>query len=238
MEDENYVCETEGCSKKIAKSSRGVCDKYPELKGKYYCPTHRDEILKSLGYWCAVCNMKRTLPGETICYDCKKNGGTQTQASTELPAVLDSNISYPVVRPAVDTATAIATWKAFQELKQKIKTADDVVNIKGHEYLTKSFWRKIATFFNLSNRVVKKEEKLNDKGRVMSVYYEVEVRAPNGRTTIGVGVCSRFERQFAHPEHDIVAMAHVRALNRAISDMVAGGECSAEELGEEYKIED
>lgn len=238
MGDEDYVCEAEGCNKKVAKSSRGVCDKYPELKGKYYCPTHRDALLKTLGYWCAICNMKRTVPGETICYDCKKNGGTPTQGMTDLLAVPDSNISYPVVRPAVDTATALATWKAFQELKQKIKTKDDVVSIKGNEYLTKSFWRKMATFFNLSNRIVKKEEKTDSKGRMTAVYYEVEVSAPNGRTTIGVGVCSRFERAFAHADHDVTAMAHVRALNRAISDMIAGGQTSAEEMGEEYKIED
>ncbi|PNX46582.1 MAG: hypothetical protein BV457_07445 [Thermoplasmata archaeon M9B1D] len=38
------------------------------------------------------------------------------------------------------------------------------------------------------------------------------------------------KKHFAHPEHDIHATAHTRAKNRAISDLIAGGEVSAEEV--------
>ena len=57
-----------------------------------------------------------------------------------------------------------------------------------------------------------------------------EVRAPNGRINTGVGICDSKERNFAHLEHDVYATAHTRAKSRAISDMVAGGVVSAEEM--------
>jgi hypothetical protein len=47
---------------------------------------------------------------------------------------------------------------------------------------------------------------------------------------VGIGTCSTTERKFSKPEHDILAIAHTRAKNRAISDLIGLGEVSAEEL--------
>ncbi|HOX41802.1 MAG TPA: hypothetical protein PK263_06495, partial [bacterium] len=62
--------------------------------------------------------------------------------------------------------------------------------------------------------------------------YEITVKAStqNGRFAFGVGSCSSSERNFAHPEHDVRSTGHTRAKNRAISDLIGGGEVAAEEI--------
>ncbi len=59
---------------------------------------------------------------------------------------------------------------------------------------------------------------------------KVVCTAPNGRQTEGVAICTSTEKKFAHPEHDVYTTCHTRAKNRAISDMIAAGEVSAEEM--------
>jgi hypothetical protein len=62
--------------------------------------------------------------------------------------------------------------------------------------------------------------------------YEITIKAiaPNGRFSFGVGSCSSNERKFTHQEHNVRSTAHTRAKNRAISDLVGGGEIFAEEM--------
>ena len=45
-----------------------------------------------------------------------------------------------------------------------------------------------------------------------------------------VGSCASNERRFAHIDHDVRAIAHTRSKNRAVADLVGGGEVSAEEI--------
>jgi len=100
--------------------------------------------------------------------------------------------------------------------------------ISGKPYLKKSGWRWIAVHFQLSDEII--AEKLEQKKDVFVWRITVRVTSPNGRFTTGVASCSSKERQFAHLEHDVYSTAHTRAKNRAISDMVGGGEVSAEEI--------
>ena len=58
----------------------------------------------------------------------------------------------------------------------------------------------------------------------------VKVSAQNGRFAFGVGACASNERNFSHVEHDTRSTAHTRAKNRAVSDLIGGGEVSAEEM--------
>jgi hypothetical protein len=54
---------------------------------------------------------------------------------------------------------------------------------------------------------------------------------PTGRSSVGVAIASWSEKkEWAHVEHDVFALCHTRAKNRAIADLVGGGEVSAEEL--------
>lgn len=68
--------------------------------------------------------------------------------------------------------------------------------------------------------------------------YVLTVRAiaPNGRFMDATGACATNERGFAHLEHDIRSTAETRAKSRAISDLIGGGESSAEDLEESKRV--
>ena len=142
-----------------------------------------------------------------------------------------------IVRPLVTPDQAAKDWTLFEALKEKLLREDDYQEIAGKRYIKRSGFRKIAVYFGLSDCILEQERNDSDD-RSFTWRIVVEVTAPNGRTCAGVGICDSRERKFAHVEHDVYATAHTRAKSRAISDMVAGGAVSAEELEtgqEEYK---
>src|SRR5439155_12988301 len=116
----------------------------------------------------------------------------------------------------------------IQELKAKLITAKDKITIQGKPYILKSGWRTLAFAFNLSDEVVYHEKE--EKDGVITWRIHTRVTAPNGRSVVGVAACSSNERRFAHPSHDVYAMASTRSKNRAISDILGLGEVSAEEM--------
>jgi len=138
-------------------------------------------------------------------------------------------ISMDIVRPAVTAQQAAAAWQEFQQLKRAGINKSDLQNVQGKDFIKKSGWRKLAQYFNLTDDIVQEvREPMPDGGWVWTI--KVKCIAANGRYTIGVGKCASNERKFAHAEHDTYAQAHTRAKNRAISDMIAAGEVSAEEV--------
>lgn len=141
------------------------------------------------------------------------------------------------VQPLVTPEQAADAWRLFLELKEKLLTSDDYQKISGKKFITKSGFRKIAVAFNLSDSILESERIDREDG---SFYWRivVEVEADNGRRSTGVAICDSKERKFAHMEHDVFATCHTRAKNRAISDMVAGGVASAEEMTSAKPAED
>lgn len=141
----------------------------------------------------------------------------------------EKQLSNTVVMPLVSPQQAKEQWASYQDLKASILTESDFQKIGDKQYTKKSGFRKIATFFGLSDTILEKSRVDREDG---SFYWmiTVEAKAPNGRVSQGVGICDSRERKFAHLEHDVYATAHTRAKNRAISDLVAGGEVSAEEM--------
>jgi hypothetical protein len=134
-----------------------------------------------------------------------------------------------IVRPAIDAQGALAVWKEFQDLKKLILEQSDIQVIQGKNFVKKSGWRKFATFYNLTDRIVE-ETRIQNDDRSFIWKIKVECKAPNGRVSEGVAMCSSAEKSGTRIEHDVYATAHTRAKNRAISDMVAAGEVSAEEM--------
>ena len=135
----------------------------------------------------------------------------------------------------------------FEDVKAKLLAKDDMLTVTTTDkktgvktskpYIKRSGWRKVALAFALSDRIVsEKKTERTDGSFVWHVV--VEVYNQGGRTTTGSGACDTNERKaiepgksaWAHIEHDVYATAHTRAKNRAISDMVAGGIITAEEL--------
>lgn len=128
---------------------------------------------------------------------------------------------------------------------------NDVQEEGGKQFKKKSAWRKIGRFFEVSTEVVHVEKgwALDEAEGVRHYYAEVHVRgiAPWGQYTVAIGACSTREKRFyrtdrqtgalypnenarGKAEHDCVATAATRATNRAVSDLVAAGEVSAEEV--------
>lgn len=134
-----------------------------------------------------------------------------------------------VVMPLVTPEQAKAQWKTYEAVKAAILDESDYQIIRGKKFPKKSAFRKLAVFFGLNDEIIEKERVDRDDS-TFTWGYTVRATAPNGRYTTGVGLCDSREKQFAHVEHDVKSTAHTRAKNRAISDMVAGGEVSAEEV--------
>ena len=124
---------------------------------------------------------------------------------------------------------------------QKIQTKDGVRKFK-----KKSAWRKLATAFNINDTILKEEITRDEHDRIVSAKYYVEAVLPNGRKSVGVGVCSIYDKRkktdrdevsnfvlrgrFTNAENDVPTTAHTRAKNRAISDLIGAGDVSAEEM--------
>ncbi|MFX1499369.1 MAG: hypothetical protein ACFFDH_00230 [Promethearchaeota archaeon] len=166
---------------------------------------------------------------------------TKTKMVTVEPR---NNNSQSIVMPQVTPTEALKAWKSYQELKDKIATEDDIQEVRGEKFYKKSYWRKLATFFNLVVDVVdEKHEKLGD---TYVWHFICKATAPNGRSAIGTGSCDIFEKaikvngkyvykksgELARPDtlHNIRSTAETRAFNRAVSNLVGGGEVSKEEM--------
>lgn len=134
------------------------------------------------------------------------------------------------VKPLVTPDQAKEQYQTFEQIKAALLSPRDYAEIMGKKYVTKSGFRKIAVVFGLSDQIMHEERTQREDDSFMW-RLRVQTKAPNGRVCEGVGVCDSRERKFSHVEHDVYATAHTRAKNRAISDMVAGGLVSAEEMG-------
>ena len=149
-----------------------------------------------------------------------------------------------IIMPAVTPEQALEAWNVYQDLKNKIvDRKNDVQTIQGKDFLKKSYWRKVATFFNLTVKVV--DESHEAIGKTVVWHFTCEASHKNGRSAIGTGSCDSFEKatlkngqylnsndEPATPNslHNIRSTAETRAFNRAVSNLVGGGEVSAEEV--------
>jgi len=141
-----------------------------------------------------------------------------------------------MVQPAVSADDALVQFKAFREIKERCLAKDDIIAIAGNPYITKTGWRKIKTIFNLSEEILQSKRIVDQDGTVRWVY-RVRAMASNGAHADAEMACSDKEdfswadrtHTKKKPESAIMAMAQTRAFNRAISDLVGGGEISAEE---------
>lgn len=136
-----------------------------------------------------------------------------------------------MVMPVATPQQARVAVQAFEDMKTSLATPSDMILMKGNRiFLRKPFWRRVARAFGLDVHLVSEERRIDADG---SLSYSVIYRAiaPNGATMDGDGFCSTSELSApTNTEHNCRARAHTRAKNRAISDLVGGGEVSADEL--------
>jgi len=152
---------------------------------------------------------------------------SQTQETTEM---VPATSTMMLIEPAAEIEELKRHWQTIQELKKSVLDRSDIQEIQGKAYVKRSGWRKLQSAFAISDRITSKEREDQGNGDFL---WRVEVEAyhvKTGRSAVGVGTCSTKERKFAHPDHDILATAHTRAKNRAISDLIGLGEVSFEEI--------
>jgi len=142
--------------------------------------------------------------------------------------MIEASVISPV--SIVDVNAASAYYANLSELKKRLLGPTDIQDIKGRTFVKKSGWRKLAFAFEVT---VIAGDPVREERQAGSYIYRVRAtaRAKNGRTSSGTGMCSSTEKA-GMIEHVVMSTAETRAKNRAISDLVAAGEVSAEEIGE------
>jgi hypothetical protein len=130
------------------------------------------------------------------------------------------------------------TFKKFEEFKQRILNHDDWMEIQGRKFYKKSAWRKWELACGVSDEIIEQQRvPATGEDPDRGFYWRIVTRAfhlGTGRSSVGVAIASSTERdKWSHLEHDVYTLAATRSKNRAISDLVGGGEVSAEEVSQE-----
>lgn len=156
----------------------------------------------------------------------------ELQQSSGLPA-LNINVG--------EISHHIERW---ENAKQVISRGGGKTIIQGQPYINKKGWRLVALATGLSLEIVeppKRIEAEDEEGKYYTWIFHVRATAPNGRYAEAWGACSSRDTFFSVKdgkrrksseidESDIIHTAQTCAFNRAISDLVGGGEVSAEEI--------
>ena len=151
-----------------------------------------------------------------------------------MPEPEEKQAMMAIVGP-VDVDQLAAAFKAFEDFKNRLLTADDIVTIQNRRVVKRSGWAKWRLACNVSDRVLEQkrtpETGVDQDGqfswRVVTEVYHI----PTGRASVGVAIASTSEKKsWSHVEHDVYTLAATRSKNRATSDLIGGGEVSAEEL--------
>jgi len=162
--------------------------------------------------------------------------------------LLDQIVGEHALRQQKQLSAAYLTVSDALLSKDDIHVTNEIDKTTGkpREYKKKSAWRKMARHFRISWSIDMVEGSWAfDPGGGLKHYNAralVTARAPWGQSVQEFGGCSTEEARFYFREgqpnktarqkaqHDCEATAVTRAINRAISDLIAGGEVSAEEV--------
>ena len=165
----------------------------------------------------------------------ESDGKLVSQAETRVRQIVheETGIMPEIVVP-MDIDRLAEAFKKFEEFKTRLLTEDDSIKIGNKLFLKKSAWRKWALACSVSDEILSQERVPLQGKEGDSFLYRITVRAyhiPTGRFSTGVAVASSNEKKsWAHEEHDVYSLCHTRAKNRAIADLVGGGEVSSEEI--------
>lgn len=155
-----------------------------------------------------------------------------------------------IVKP-VDVEGTLEAYRQFEEIKKKLLTDNDYMWFdengkpttpdKGKPFIKKSGWRKIKTAFGISIQFLNdgiRTEGVDKEGKYYVWRYKIRGVTPNGIYQDGDGAASSRKAFFSKKygtridpeEEDIILTAQTVGINRVISDLVGGGEVSAEEM--------
>lgn len=111
---------------------------------------------------------------------------------------------------------------------------NDVQQDGNRTFKKKSAWRKLARHFNISVRCTLDDVRVERHAGGFTAIATATGEAPWGQSWTDVGSCGSDEATGRRTitEADAIATAMTRASNRAVSNLIAMGEVSAEEIGE------
>jgi hypothetical protein len=147
-----------------------------------------------------------------------------------------------IIMPAKIEKT-LEALKRFEDFKRQVLTKDDYVEIMNRKsgerkkYIKKSGWLKYALATGISLQLISESKEVTPEGKTI-YHFTYRAIAPNGRYADAVGSASVDEREFARRVHDVRALAQTRAMERAISNLVGGGELGAEEILGSEEVEE
>lgn len=138
----------------------------------------------------------------------------------------------------IDVEKLVALVDAFDKFKSMVlKESDFWIDTRENKRrVKKSGWLKYALACNVNlekveEREVDKELPPDSGNWVTIFHFDYRAIAPTGRYAEGSGSASTDERDDSGKMiHDTRSLAQTRAMNRAISHLVGGGEVSAEEV--------
>jgi hypothetical protein len=110
---------------------------------------------------------------------------------------------------------------------------NDVQKDKGRTFKKKSAWRKLARHFGISVAASLDSVRVDTTPEGFTAFAVATASAPWGQSWTDVGACGSDEEsgQRKITTADAIATAMTRASNRAVSNLIAMGEVSAEEIG-------
>ena len=136
----------------------------------------------------------------------------------------------------IDVDGAVAAWEAYQDLCRRILNDTDYAEIAGLKARKRSGWAKLRRFYGVTIMVTEQQRtpRFSEWEPGQAFVYRFTVTGRLGdRVEEGDGACESTELEgsnFAPTEHNVRAKALTRAKNRVTSDLIGGGEVSAEEL--------
>ena len=111
---------------------------------------------------------------------------------------------------------------------------NDIQKEGARSFKRKSAWRKLARHFGISVHCTLTDVRVERRENGFTAYAVATGAAPWGQSWTDVGACGSDEESGRRTitEADAVATAMTRASNRAVSNLIAMGEVSAEEIGD------
>tara|TARA_R100000008_G_scaffold38445_1_gene21964 strand:- start:213 stop:791 length:579 start_codon:yes stop_codon:yes gene_type:complete len=159
----------------------------------------------------------------------------EAESEVVTQVVVTKAVPPPAAMVQASPETLRETLRQYREIQQVLDEAmpESLVTIGRKKHRTKSYWRAIATTFNL-NVVCVEEQHVQAAGKSTDWGWLTTYRAtaPNGRVADGDGSCFVSEKagRGQGSVHNVRSHAHTRAYNRAVSNLVGFGEVSAEEM--------
>ena len=156
---------------------------------------------------------------------------TMTEPSAELALR-----AQPVLPMTAQEAQGMMT--AYQELTRSLLGPEDMQRVDDKEFVKRSGFQKLSAAYGVSTEILMSTTETVVRGDETVLVSRVVARAvhPSGRHADGDGVCASNEKRFRkgdqRMEHNLQATATTRAVNRAVSNLIAFGSISAEEAME------